>query len=359
MKLTKLIGFFAFIVSVYILWQIRQILLLAFAAVVFATALNRLVRLLLRFHIKRGIAVFLSVGLVLALLAGFFAVVVPPFIEQLQQLVDLVPDGLEKLRSWSKWLQDLLPEQLLQDIRNLKNPTQQVQSIAPRLFGNFFNLFSSSLEIVLNILLVLVLTIMLLANPSPYRHVFTLLFPAFYRKRVDDILQKCEVALGGWVTGILFNMTVIAVLSGIGLGILQVPLPLTNALLAGVLTFIPNLGPTLSVIPPMALALLDAPWKAGAVLVLYILIQQLESDVLTPLVMKKQVSLLPAITLLSQAIFAVFFGFLGLFLALPITIVAQVWLNEVLVKDVLNKWQGEASPNYQQTSVQQQEGSIT
>ncbi len=137
-------------------------------------------------------------------------------------------------------------------------------------------------------------------------------------------------------------MFVIGVVTYIGLLVLQVPLPLVNALLAGLLEFIPNLGPTLSVIPPMLLSLLDAPWKAGAVLVLYILIQQFESNILVPMVMRSQASLLPAVTVLSVVVFAIFFGFLGLFLAIPLTIVLQVWLKEVLVKDILDKWQGYA-----------------
>ncbi|MEO1342081.1 MAG: AI-2E family transporter, partial [Cyanobacteria bacterium J06635_13] len=82
-----------------------------------------------------------------------------------------------------------------------------------------------------------------------------------------------------------------------------------------------------------------------AVVILYVVIQQVESNVLTPIVMQKQVSLLPAITLLSQVAFAVFFGLLGLFLALPITVVAQVWLKEVLVKDILDRWQIEDDIN--------------
>ena len=94
-----------------------------------------------------------------------------------------------------------------------------------------------------------------------------------------------------------------------------------------------------ALVPPMAIALLENPWKSIAVLILYIVIQQVESHLLTPYVMAQQVSLLPAITLLSQVFFATFFGFLGLLLALPLTVVAQVWLKEVVIIDVLDRWQ--------------------
>jgi predicted PurR-regulated permease PerM len=179
---------------------------------------------------------------------------------------------------------------------------------------------------------------MLLADPTPYRKSFIRLFPAFYRRRVDEILKKCEVALRGWLIGILFNMFVITSLSFLGLLILRVPLALAQAALAGIMTFIPNVGSVVSVIPPMAIGLLDAPWKAIAVLILYILIQQVETNLLTPYVMAQQVSLLPAVTLMAQVFFATFFGFLGLLLALPLTVVGQVWLKEVVVKDILDRW---------------------
>lgn len=342
MDFGKWIGFLALGVSLYILWQIRQVLLLAFLAVVLATALNRVVQRLQRSKVKRGVAVLLSVVTLLTLLVGFVFVIVPPLIEQFQQLVQIVPAGLERLRGWADQLQSrFIPGRSLEDyIPNSNDLIRQIQPVAGRLFGNFFNLFSNFLAIVVNLLLVLVLTIMLLGSPAPYRRGFIQLFPAFYRRRIDDILTKCDVALGGWLAGILFNMAVITVLSGVGLLLLGVPLALVNALLAGLLTFIPNVGPTLSVIPPIAIALLDAPWKAIAVLLLYIGIQQIETNILTPRVMEKQVSLLPAVTLLSQVVFAVFFGFLGLLLALPLAVVAQVWLQEILVKDVLDNWRG-------------------
>lgn len=347
MELGKWIGLVVFVASLYIIWQIRQILLLIFAAVVLATALARLVRLLQRLGIKkRGIAIALTIVLLLALIAGFLIVIVPPFVEQLQQLVAFVPVGFERAQRWIEWLQERLAEQPV-PMNQLDGFGQQLQSFVSRTFGNFFTLFSDSIGIVINALLVLVLSVMLLVNPDIYRQGFVVLFPSFYRRRADHILEQCNVALGGWATGILFNMTVIALLSGIGLWVLQVPLVLANAILAGALTFIPNVGPTLSVIPPLALALLDAPWKAVAVLVLYILIQQVESNVLTPLVMEKQVSLPPAITLASQVIFASFFGFLGLLLALPLVVVLQVWVKELLVKDILDEWQrpGSADPS--------------
>jgi len=339
MGLGKWMGLVVFIVSLYIAWQIRQILLLIFAAVVLATALDRLVHLLQRLGIKsRGVAIALTAVLFLGVLTGFLFVIVPPFVDQLQQLAALIPIGLDRIQSWIEWLQDFITQQKALQIDSLSGLTGQLQSFVSRQFGNFFTLFSDSIGILLNTLFVLVLSIMLLANPSAYQTGFVLLFPSFYRRRIRDVLKQCNTALGGWSIGVLFNMTVIAVFSGIGLWILQVPLTLANAILAGILTFIPNVGPTLSVIPPAALALLDAPWKALAVVILYVAIQQLESNVLTPLVMEKQVSLLPAVTLSSQVIFASFFGFLGLFLALPLVVVLQVWIKELLVKDIFNHW---------------------
>ena len=339
MSFQKWLGLIALAIAIYILWKIKQVLLLAFAAVVFATVINRLVRLLQRWQIKRGLAIIIAVVTILLIAFGLFALVIPAFLDQIQELVVLLPKGIEQLRSWASGLQNLFPKKFLSGLENLDEMVQnQLQKWVDGLIDNFFSLFSGTLNVALNTLLVIVVTIMLLANPQPYRQIFLLIFPAFYRSRVDEILDECEVNLSGWAIGTLFNMTVITFLSGIGLLILGVRLPLANALLAGLLTFIPNLGPTLSVIPPMVLALIDAPWKAIAVIILYIVIQQFEGTILTPLVMQKQVSLLPAITILSQVAFATFFGIFGLFLALPIVVVAMVWLKKVLIEDLLNQF---------------------
>ncbi len=338
MNLGQWIGLIAIVLSLYILWQIREVLLLMFAAVVLATTLNRLAKRFQSFGMKRGLALLLAISIFLAGVVGFFWLIVPPFAQQFQELTYQVPRGFERFNSWLDALRTRIPNQLVPYIPDVNSLIQQAQPFVNRLLGNSFAFVSGSLEAVLKILLVLVLTGMILADPVAYRKVFVRLFPSFYRRRVDGILDKCEVSLGGWITGAFIAMFVVALMSLIGLSILGIKAALALAILAGFLNLIPNLGPTISVIPAMAIALLDDPWKVIAVLILYFVIQQVESNFITPIVMAQQVSLLPAVTLIAQLFFVTFFGFLGLFLALPLTVVAKIWLQEVLIKDVLDEW---------------------
>lgn len=336
------VGIIALIISLYILWEIRQLLLLLFTAVVLANALNILVKKIQTKGIKRPYAVLIAIFLALITIITFFAIIVPPFIQQFEQLALLIPQVGEKLNTWLDWLITKVDSRLLEFLPDINEFSRQLQPLLNQLIGSSLSIFVNTVGVVLSCLLLIVLTLMLLADPEPYRRGFIRLFPSFYRSRVDEILVLCDRALQGWLIGILFNMTVIAVLSFIGLLLLGIPLALAQAMLAGILTFIPNIGPFLSVLSPMAIALLEAPWKSLAVLIVYIVIQQVESNFLTPVVMAQQVALLPAITLLAQVFFATFFGFLGLFLALPLTVVGQVWLREVIVEDILDQWRNQS-----------------
>ncbi|PSN20187.1 AI-2E family transporter [filamentous cyanobacterium CCP5] len=345
MKFNQWLSLIVLAVCLYIVWQIRQVLLLALTAVVFATVLNRAVGFLERRWRSPGdrrkyhqvAVVVVTLGVLLGLLI-FGGLIVPPFVNQLQELNRITPQVVERLRNWIDSLRAMLPASMLQGFQGLESLMQQLQSLqVGMLFGRFFALFSNTLTLTLNLLLVVAVTVMLLASPRSYRQLFMRAFPASARSRVATVLDGCENSITGWFTGILFNMTVIGLMSMVGLWILGVPLAFANGLLAGLLAFIPNLGPVISVIPPAAIALLDTPWKAIAVIGLYIVIQQVESNFLTPMVMRKQVSLLPAVTLLSQVTFAIFFGFLGLFLALPLTLIIQNWLEEFWVKGYLDQ----------------------
>jgi len=337
------LGFFSLVLSLYILWEIRHIILLIFTAVVLATALNRGVLRLQRYTpLSRNMAVISIVSCTILFFLLFFLLVVPPFIEQIQSLIDLLPNGLKRIGILLDELSRNRPE-WMPEPPDLSNLIQELQPFVTQLLGNFYDFFSNSLIAVGQLLLVIVLTIMMSINPQPYRKVFVRLFPSFYRRRVDDILSECEEALGNWFGGIVINSLFVATTCGIGLWFLGVRLVLAHALLAGLFNFIPNFGPILSVISPLTVALLDKNplGKAGAVLILYLVIQNIESYWLSPTVMQKKVSLLPAVTLLAQITFTAFFGPLGLILALPLAVVAQTWLREVLIEDILDKWTGD------------------
>ena len=338
MNLGQWIGLIALTVSLYILWQIKEALLLVFAAVLLATTLNRLARRLQRLGIRSSLAKFLSITIFLVGVIGFFWLIVPPFIDQFEELGKQIPISVKRLNDWLLEFRGNLPSQVIPSIPDINSLLNQAQPFINSGLESTFALVSGSLEVILKILLVLVLTGMFIADPLSYRKVFVRLFPSFYRRRIDGILDQCEVSLEGWITGASIAMFLVGFLSVLGLTVLQVRSAIALGVLAGFLNLIPNLGPTLSVVPAMAIALLDSPWKPLGVLILYFFIQQAESNFITPIVMAQQVSLLPAVTLISQLFFVTFFGFLGLFLALPLTVVAKIWVQEIVIKDVLDQW---------------------
>lgn len=344
MKLGHWIALFALLATIYILWQIREVMLLIFAAVVLANSLNLFARWLSqRLKLPRSGTVLIAVSCLATFAVIFFQVVVPPFVQQLQEIYVLVPQGVEQFSNWLNSLDRALPADVRRYIPSLDDIVQQAMPVANRLLGGSFAFFSSSLGAVVNILLIVVLGLMFLINPSAYRRGFLRLFPSFYRRRMDGILTECEKSLGSWIVGAMISMSVIAVLSTIGLSLIGVKAALANGVLAGLLNFIPNLGPAISVVPPMAIALLDSPTKAVLALILYIAIQQFESNLLTPFVMSQQVNLLPAVTLLSQVFFATIFGFWGLLLALPLIVVLQILVRRILIEDIMDHWNLPAS----------------
>ncbi len=340
MLLGQWLGFVALVLSLYILWQIRQMLLIVFAAIVLATALNKLARKIqYQLKLTRTVGILASISIFTGILVCFFILIVPPFITQFQELTTTkFPAILKSSSQWGANIGSYIPAPLIPYLPNIEDLTKQIQPLLKSFAGQSLSIFSSSLGALLNLLFMIILTLMLLAQPTAYRRAFIALFPSFYRRRVDVILAECEVSLGKWVGGAILSMIVVAVLSLIGLLALGIPLALAQAILAGLLNFIPNLGPTMSVVIPMAIALLDEPWKAVAIFIIYFLIQQFESNFLTPYIMAQQVSLLPAITLIAQVFFTTFFGFMGLLLALPLTVVAKVWINAVLIEDILDRW---------------------
>lgn len=349
MKLGDWISLLCVIAAGYILWIIKPLLLLSFAAVVTALVLNSLTKRVQALRVPRRFAIPIAIFLFTVMATLFILVIIPPFVQQFTKLLERLVSFSYRLPDLIARLQASLPDRVrLPEIDEFLAWLTAPDSAVLDVFRNFFTFFNasfqlllnSSIQILLQTLFVAVLAIMILTNPGAYLNSLLLLFPAFYRDRAREIFGECEIALGNWLGGIIISSIFIFVCSFVGLLMLGVEFAFAHALLAGILNFIPNIGPTISMVFPVVVALLsEDPWKAVAVIGLYIVLQQVESYAVTPTVMAHQVSLLPAFTLIAQIFFATVFGFLGLLLALPLTVVAKTWIQELLIKDVLNHWQ--------------------
>ncbi len=351
MTFSQWLGLIAIIIVMVVLWQVRQLLLLLFSAIVIAVALDTLAQVPQRRGFARGPSLLITTLTVVVLLIAVGLLVIPALIDQFSAFIDLVPRALNQTQVLVEDILQRLPTDV--ELPSLREVFNTLIPQTSRLIEQSFSLFSSSLNVAISLFLVLILTTLLLVDPLAYADAFTRIFPNFYRPKVRFILKRCTVSLRGWVLGVLINSLFVSLISGIGLMILGIPLVLANAVIAFFFNFIPNIGPTLSVIPPILVALTVAPWKAVGVLILYVIIQNVETAVLTPMIMARQVSLLPGLILIAQLIFASFFGFLGLFLALPLAAVVQVWLQEAIIRDVLDRWEGssEALPPSLQTTL--------
>ncbi len=343
MKFGQWLGLVALITALVLLWHLRESLIHLFAAMVLAMALCTLVGWVQRrLGCPRPVALLISLALVGVLLAIVATAVIPPFVSQFAQLLSNLPEAAQTLIELvrgamvgvSQMLYGHRDAALTWLKQSLQVPPQGLGNGAARLLGWAENLGTG----VIQTLFVLAVALMITTQPQAYREVAVLLVPSFYRRRFRQVLIACGQALSAWMLGVVVSSLCVGTLAAIGLTLLGVKLVAANAVLAGLLNVIPNLGPTLSTIFPMSVALLESPWKSLAVLALYVAVQNLESYVITPSVMHHQLRLLPGLTLTAQLVFTVLFGPLGLLLALPLGVCVQVVVREVLIRDILDPW---------------------
>ena len=198
-----------------------------------------------------------------------------------------------------------------------------------------FPFVSSTFAAIGGLLIVIFLTIYISADPGLYHDGLMHLFPHRARPRAGEVLTEIAVSLRKWLTTQLIAMLAIGSVSTIVLLLLGVKAAIPLGIIAGLLEFVPTVGPILSAVPAIAMGFVDSPQKALWVGIAYVGIQFLENHLLIPLLMKRGVDLPPAITILAQALMALVFGFLGLLVAVPLLAAAKVAIQMLYVEDVV------------------------
>ena len=311
---------------------IIDILMLTFAAVLIAVFLHGLADLLReRLKISEGKAVLLVSLILVIILAGSIALLAPSVAEQVRNLRQDVPRSAQNVGeylsrfNWGRAIIENLPG--VEDVINKLSAMSFLSSVG--------GIFSTTAGMIANFFITILLAIYLAAEPKIYVRGFTKLFPVASRPRIYEVLAQIGDTLRWWLIGKIGSMLVIGILTWIGLLIIGVPLALTLGLIAGLLSFIPNFGPILSAIPAILLAFIDSPVTALYVIGLFIGVQLIESNLVTPWIERQTVELPPALTITSQLILGVLIGGLGLVLATPILAVIMVLVQTLYVEDVL------------------------
>lgn len=306
---------FALLASLWIVGQILDILILLFISFLVMTAFYPLVIFLERLRIPRMIGILFLYAVVFGVFGASLVSAVPTLIGQSARLMQELPGFVARILPY--WNIDVTAI------------SQQIAPIGESLVKVTLGVFSNILAIVT----VLVFTFYFLMERRHADQILTSVFGEDVAAKVLELLRSVERRLGYWVRGQLLLMVAVGVLSYIGLTLLHIDFAVPLAILAGLLELIPMIGPTISAIPAVLVALATSPLLALSVVALYIVVQQLENNLLVPLVMKKSVGFPPILTILILLVGGRLAGAAGAILSIPVALVIQEIASDLLFKD--------------------------
>lgn len=327
------IGFVVLVILLLtLLYFTFDVILLIFAACLIAIFLRGLAEILGRFiRVSEGWLVLIVSIVLVATLAVAVSLLAPDVALQMRHLREELPQSAEKTAeyisqfSWGRALLEQFPS--VDDVRQKLGTSELLRGVS--------GIFITTIGAVGNFFVTVLLAIYLATEPKFYIEGFKKLFPKERRERVGEVLSTIGVTLEWWLIGKVGSMLFIGLLTWIGLSVLGIQPALTLGLIAGLLSFIPNFGPIISAIPAILLGFIDSPVKALYALILYVVVQLIESNIVTPLIERETVELPPALTIIFQLALALLVGGLGLILATPMLAAIMVIIQMVYIQDVL------------------------
>jgi predicted PurR-regulated permease PerM len=376
----------ALVIAVYLaarlFWMASPLFFVAFLGILFGLAVASGVDHLARFRIPRGLGAALIVIAFFGLLIGFGAWMAPTIRSQATEIRHRLPDALERAEAWARSHQNGAIGMVVEGILDgdttataraasdtsragaaqLARPdsTRADTSAARKTTGTdsatiastlrdrlgsriggakrfLFPFLTSTFEVFGGILIIIFLSIYIAADPKLYHNGIMTLFPRARRRRAGEVLSAIAAVLRRWLITQLIAMATIGSVTTVVLLVLGVKAAFALGLLAGLFEFIPTVGPILSAVPAVAMGFLDSPEKAVVVAVAFFLIQFMENHLLIPLLMKGGVDIPPVLTILSQALMALLFGFLGLMVAVPLLAATLVAVKMLYVENVVGE----------------------
>jgi predicted PurR-regulated permease PerM len=322
-----------------VLWAaylVRNVLLVIYISGLLAIGFSPIVRLIERQKMlpigtkrfPRWLAILVLYLIILGALTGIGFVVIPPLVDQAQQLWTSAPGMLERA---SRSTQDFLVSKGLLDhpltLREAveRAPVAKGGDAVGTIFGTVFGVVGG----VFRFVAILILTFYLLVEADALRNNMIRLFPRARRARVAAVSRDITLKVSAWLAGQLFLASVIGVTTAVGLWLLGVPFFYVLALIAGIGEMIPVIGPIVAAVPAVAVAATVSWNKALFVIIFFVLQQQFENHVLVPKVMERQVGVSPVTVIVALLIGGNLLGILGALLAVPTAAIVQVVFTEV------------------------------
>ena len=349
---------FGVLIALRFLWFAHAIFIVAFLGILLGLAVSRAADFLEKIHIRRAIGAPLVIVVTLGLLVGLGALLAPSLRNQVKQLSTELPKLVDQADKWlqktpAKALvapqqQQQPPQQSTQQQQPQKQPSKEPQQqqqqgglraqIGKELRGSvqfLFPIVSSIFGAIGGIVLVIFIAMYIAITPGLYREGILHLIPHGRRDRAEEFIDTLGVTLRQWLLARLIAMVAIGTITGVALALLQVKGAAALGVLAGLLEFIPFFGPVISAVPAIGVALLDSPQKALYVVILYIVMQQLEGNVITPLLLEKRLDIPPVLTVVTVAALGIVFGVIGMLIAEPLLAAVLVTTKMLYVNDVV------------------------
>lgn len=330
----KILIIILFALILAVLWQGVEVLLLIFAGFLLAIFLRSLSETLSEYTpLPHSWALMIVLLSIIGLTALGVWLLAPSVEKQFTDLTNQLPAVYQQAQNQLSQYQ--LGRRL---VEKMPPPSQFVLGRqSANIFGRITGMFSTVFDIVVNILIILMTAIYFAFDHNSYKEGIIKLVPKKREKRAREILAVIHSTLKSFLLGISGSMTLNGILTFLGLWYLGIPFAIPLGIIAGLLSFIPNIGPLIAAAPAILIALAQSPWQALYVLILYLAVQNLDGFLITPLVQKRAVEIPPVLIIASQLLLAVIFGFLGLLLAVPLAAAVFVMVKMIYVEDILDR----------------------